>query len=452
MKTRRQRQVEQQAGHPPSPPQSLPMNQPGPRRARSKTPRATITARPVAPATQSAALGEPQALIRVWVDLGPELSGQPVNEPIHQVAFDSSLLPKMFQFLSKIRNQSDESTTLHQETPEREVREAMEPREPEPVTPGKSNKTRKKVFQRNPMNRLSGLEWQPVPASIDLAAVDPIIFRSDFNFAANTPRGEISQQPDEKLHAHENSHMVDHSKSGSTIGPSVETIQQANTQQGALTPDTPRRSKWGLGGFLESARAITRRLGFSPLALISEIPEASAQMASMNAPPTVTISAAPAQPRKKSSAPTSASSRRTKSRRHDESAGKSGSTSRRNDRPRAKRAQSAEDERFPTLESTDPENDGEEARKVLLGVPAETIRWPSRSLERMNAKKRKCLGDPSDTPGAETGGQVRGATDTHEGCDERSSTEEQPVKRRRTEQSRGLANQVTGSVPWPPAC
>lgn len=452
MKTRQQRLAEQQAGHPPSPPQSLPMSQPVPRRARSKTPSATVAAGSVVPAAQPAALGEPQALLRVWVDVGPELSGRPVNEPTHQVAFDSSLLPKVVEFLNNIRNPSDESPTLHQEILEREVGDAIEPREPEPVTAGKPTKRRKSAFRREPLMALSGLPPLPVPGSVDSAADGiPMFFWSDFNLATNTPSDKISQQPDEMLSAHENSHMVDCNESGST--PSVEISQQANAQQGALDAHTPRGSKWGLGGLLESARSITRRLGFSSLAPVPESPEASPQTALTNAPLIVTESAAPAapaQPRKKSSAPTSARSRRAKSRRHDESAGKSGSTSRRNERPRTKRATGAEDEGFPAMKSTDSENHEEEARQAMLGEPIATIRWPSRSLDRMNANKRKRFGDPLDTPGTETGGHGRGATDIYEGREEGSITEEQPVKRRRTEQS-GLASQVAGSVPRPSA-
>lgn len=439
MKTRQQRLAEERAGHPPSPPQSLPMNQPGPRRARSKTPSATVAAGSVVSAAQSAALGGPQALLRVWVDVGPELSSRPINEPTHQVAFDSSLLPKVVDYLNNIRNPSNENPTLHQDILEREVGEAIEPREPEPVTAGKSTKRRKNAFRRNPLMALSG-QSQPVPASVDSAAADdiPMIFRSDFNFAANSPSDETSQQPDEKLSAHENSHMVDVSVSGSRIGPSAEISQQANAQHGPLAPHTPRGNKWGLGGLLESARSITRCLGFSSLAPVSESPEASPQTASTRAPLTVTESAAPAQPKKKSSAPTSASYRRTKSRRHDDLAVKPGSTSRRNERAWAKRAIGAEDEGFPAMKSTHPENHEEEARQAVVGDPIATIRWPSRSLDRMNANKRKRFGDPPDTPGTEARGHGRGATDIYGGSEE-GSTEEQPMKRRRTEQSGGVA-------------
>lgn len=444
MKTRQQRLAEERAGHPPSPPQSLPMNQPGPRRARSKTPSATVAAGSVVPAAQSAALGEPQALLRVWVDVGPELSGRPVNEPTHQVAFDSSLLPKVVEYLNNIRNPSNENPTSHQDILEREVGEAIEPREQEPVTAGKSTKRRKNAFRRNPLMNLSG---QPVPASVDSAAADgiPMIFRSDFNFPAISPSPETSHQPDEKLSHHENSHMADVSESGSRIGPSAEISQQAIAQQGPLALHTPRGRKWGLGGLLESARSITRRLGFSSLAPVSESPEASPQTVSAIAPPAVTESAAPAQPKKKSSAPTSASSRRAKSRRHDESVIKSGSTSRRNERARAKRAIGAEGEGFPAMKSTHPDNHEEEALQAVVGQPIATIRWPSRSLDRMNATKRKRFGDPLDTPGTEAGG--RGATDIYGGPEEGSITEEQPVKRRRTEQSGGVARNSSVARP-----
>ena len=49
-KTRQQRLAEERAGHPPSPPRFL--------------------------EDQLAVLGEPQALLHVWVDAGPEASGR----------------------------------------------------------------------------------------------------------------------------------------------------------------------------------------------------------------------------------------------------------------------------------------------------------------------------------------------------------------------------------------
>ena len=456
MKTRQQRLAEERAGHPPSPPQSLPMNQPGPRRARSKTPNATVATGSIVPAPQSAALGEPQALLRIWMDVDPENSGQLVNEPTHQVAFDSSLLPKVAEFLNNIRIPSNKNPNLHQEIQEREeVGEAVKPREPGSATACKPTKRRKNAFRRNPLMNLSGVDPLPFSASVDSAATDgiPMIFRSDFNSASNTPSDEISQQPDEKLSANENHPMIDASESGSMIGPSAETSQNAGLQQSSLAPHTPRGSKWGLGGMLESARSITRRLGLSSSVPISESPEASPQTTPTSAPMIVTEAAAPPQPKKKSSAPTSTSFKRAKGRLHDNLASKSGSKNRKIERQRARPAVGIEGEGVPAMQSTYPANNEEEAQQAVIREPIANIRWPSRSLDRMNANKRKRWGDPIDTPGTDARGHGRGATDIYEGPEEGSITEEQPVKRRRTDQSEGLASQVAGnpSVPLPSA-
>ena len=458
MKTRQQRLAEERAGNLPSPPQSLPMNQRGPRRARSKTPSATVAAGSVVPAAQSAALGEPQALLRIWIDVGPELSGRAVHDPTHQVAFDSSLFPEVVGFLKNICEASNKNFTSHLEVPEQEMGEAIEPREPEPVIAVKPTKRRKNAFRRNPLMGISaGLMSQPVSAFVDTSAADsiPMIFRHDFNFAANTPGDKISVQPDEKSSSNEDSHMVDASESRSTIGPSGEVSHQVDTQERNLAPETPRGSKWGLTGLLQSARSFTRRLGFSPLAAVAEIPEASPQMMSTRVPQAVTEPTAPTQPKKKRPAPSSARERRAKRNRQNGSAVKSGSTSRRNEQPRAKRANQAssehdaieaEDEGFPAMKSTHPEYHKEEARKADIGDPTArpTIRWPSRSLDRMNANKRKRCGDSLDTPGTEAGSHSQGATDSDGGTEEGGITEEQPAKRRRTTEAGGLTGQVAG--------
>ena len=175
MKTRQQRLAEEGAGHPPSPPQSLLMNQRGPRRARSKTPSATVAAGSVVPAAQSAELGEPQALLRVLVEVDSELSGREVDDPTHQVAFDSSLLPEVVEFLYNNCNASNENLTLHQEIPEQEMGDAGEPKEPKPITAVKPTKRRENAFQRNSLMRIyAALKSQPVPASADTSAADSI--------------------------------------------------------------------------------------------------------------------------------------------------------------------------------------------------------------------------------------------------------------------------------------
>ena len=443
MKTRQQRLAEERAGHPPSPPQSLPMNQRGPRRTRSKTPSATVAAGSVVHAAQSAAIREPQALLRVWVDVDPELSGREVDHPTHQVAFNSSLLPEVVRFLKNICNVSNENLALHQEIPEQEKGDAVEPKEPEPMTAAKPTKRRENSTSliRSP----AALKSQPVPASANTSAADsiPIVSRHDFYFAANTPGDKIFQQPEEKPSAHEDFHIVDASESGSTICPSAEFSHQADTQQGNFAPETPRGSKWGLSGLLQSVRSITRRLSFSPLAPVAESPEASPQTTLTSAPQAVT------QPKKKSSSPSSARDRRAKSRRRNDLAVKSGSTSRRNKRSRSKRANQvsgetdaigAEDEGFAAMQSTHSKNHEEGGRQAELENP--TARpanlWPSPSLDRINASKRKRWGDQLDTPGTEAGG-------TDGVPEDGGIVEGQPVKKRRTREAGGLTSQVTGN-------
>lgn len=98
------------------------------------------------------------------------------------------------------------------------------------------------------------------------------------------------------------------------------------------------------------------------------------------------------------------------------------------------------------MKSTYSENHGEETRKAEVGEPTgrPTIRWPSRSLDRMNANKRKRRGDPHVEPGTESGDRGQGATNIDEGHGEGGITEAQAAKRRRTRESGGLASQVAG--------
>jgi len=154
-KTRQQRLAEEQAGHPPSPPQYLEDKPRAPRRTRAKTPDIPEVARPIVPATQSAMLrvpdtqsamlgvphilsampevldtlsaipvvpdtlsaisgvpdtqfampGEPQALLCIWVDIDPENPGRPVGDAVLQEKIPSSRLPELVTFLKNIRYQ-----------------------------------------------------------------------------------------------------------------------------------------------------------------------------------------------------------------------------------------------------------------------------------------------------------------------------------------------------------
>ena len=103
-KTRQQRLAEERAGHPPSPPQFLEDKQRGPKYTWAKTPNATVAVGPVVPAAESAVLREPQALLHVWVDAGPEASGRPVDDPTHEMMITSSLIPELVTFTQNIRS------------------------------------------------------------------------------------------------------------------------------------------------------------------------------------------------------------------------------------------------------------------------------------------------------------------------------------------------------------
>lgn len=216
MKTRQQRLAEERAGHPPSPPQSLPVNQRAIRRARSKTPGATVAAGSIVAAAQSAVLGEPQALLRVWVDAGPKPSGQSAHDPTHQMMFRLTHLPQVVALLDSICNGSNETPSSHQGIPGQEMEEPIEPKKPEPATADKPAKRRKNAFQRNPTMGISAR----LRASHDTSAVDgiPMIFRDDFDFAANEPGYTVSQQRDDKLSADGDCTMNDVSETGNTVG------------------------------------------------------------------------------------------------------------------------------------------------------------------------------------------------------------------------------------------
>lgn len=109
MKTRQQRLTEARAGRPLSPPQSLPYNQRGPKRTRTK-PSATVAAGSVVPAAQLAEEGKALSLLYVWVDAGPEAAGQPVDDPTHKLTIPSSSVPALIAFIENLRNQDKQSS------------------------------------------------------------------------------------------------------------------------------------------------------------------------------------------------------------------------------------------------------------------------------------------------------------------------------------------------------
>ena len=130
MRTRQQRLADERAGHPPSPPQALIDNPRGPRRTRAKTPSATVAAGPVVPAAQSAAQGEPQALVKVWVD-----SARAVDDPSHQLAIPSALVPELLAFVESIRHQGNQSPVATYSSSSVQVTPSLERRRFAPGSP-----------------------------------------------------------------------------------------------------------------------------------------------------------------------------------------------------------------------------------------------------------------------------------------------------------------------------
>ena len=200
MRTRQQRLADERAGHPPSPPQALIDNPRGPRRTRAKTPSATVAAGPVVPAAQSAAQGEPQALVKVWVD-----SARAVDDPSHQLAIPSALVPELLAFVESIRDQGNQnpvathSSSSAQVTPSLERRRfapgspppRTEPRLPETSQPLGHHTASAHVLSVSPIREMCGppapsaqvdspfqeiskpMAFQPAPAAIVSPMVSP---------------------------------------------------------------------------------------------------------------------------------------------------------------------------------------------------------------------------------------------------------------------------------------
>ena len=366
-KTRQQRMAEARAGHPSSPLQVLEDKPRGPRRTRAKTPSATVAAGPVVPAAQSAVLGEPQALLRVWVDAAPEASGRLVDDPTHQLTIPSSLVPELVSFIENIRNhkpqnvlESSSKPSLYQLTQSQVMAEATLPKQPEPAKKHSAKKLangRKSAFRRNPLLPNSTLfTSQPLEPSLDTSAA-----------------GGISS------------------------------LTTQSAQEGNLTPSTPRTSKWGFDGLLESARSIKSRLGFSPLTSVSESPELSHQTPTPSTVQSLAETTAPTQPKKKASAPISA---------RDKSA---------------------------------DQNEGEARQaNIKVATAKPSILRPSRSLDRTSNNKRKRWGEPVATPSPEDGSYGRGETNIRGDSEEEGETEGQPSKIRRTGEAEGFTSQVAG--------
>ncbi|MCJ1344270.1 hypothetical protein MMC31_002473 [Peltigera leucophlebia] len=402
-KTRQQRLAEERAGHPQSPPQFLEDKPRGPKRTRAKTPGATVAAGPVVPAAQSAVLGEPQALLYVWVDAAPEASGRLVGDPTHQMTIPSSVVPELITFVENLCNQE-----------QNEMTEAILPKQPEPTKQKTANKLsngEKSAFRRNPLLATSTLfKSQLVEASLDTSAADGI------------------------------------------------TTLQADTrsiQKETLIPETPQGSSWSIGNLIPSARSIKKRFGFRPLALDSESPDSFPQTPTPSASTAQTFTevTAPIEPKKKATSPTSAKDARAKKLRQYGSVLKpvkkpiAGSNSHENESSWAEKDSpasgvtdeaGAEEDQFPATRPTDGIK--AETRQAEIGeqTAEPTIRWPSRWLDRMNQNKRKRWGEPVAMASTKCGSNGPDETDLY------GDSDQQPGKIRRTRESQGFSSRVAG--------
>ena len=333
MKTRQQSLAEERAGHPPYPPQLLEDKPCGPC-TQAKTPSDTMAAGPIVPAAQSALLGEePQALLRVWADAGPAVSGRPVDDPTHQITIPSSLVPELVTFIANINNRtkpnvpgSSSKPSLDQLTPNQEIAEAILPKQPEPAQNRTANRPPsgiKGAFRRNPLLATpTRFKSKPVQVSLGTSAADGISY----------------------LQAHTHS-----------------------TQEDTLAPETPRGSNLSIGSLFQPPRSIKRLFGFSPLARASESLESSSQTPTTSKAQTLAETTAPTEPKKKGSSPSSVRDTRARNRRHNDSVIKpvKPTTTRRIQRDRPSRVREAspasgktgpivaEEGEFPTIRSTD---------------------------------------------------------------------------------------------------
>lgn len=393
-------------------------------------------------------------------------------------AVDQAVIPSLKDHVNK--------QTLEQEMPEQKfgepikstalMRNFLSPSQTQAVNGYTSKKRR--AFSRKPLLPLQvEHNSQPVPSSPEsLSSVGiPTIFRNKHHLPTYTPDGTalygkvqtITNALDPNA-SPENHHMsqqageasvsedsdIDHvSGNGGTTGRLVEAaLQEAAQSIQERTPEISRGSRWGLGSLIESARSVTRRLGFSPLTTVSEISESILQTPKPTMVPMQT---------KKNSLPTSVRAKRAKHRRHIDSVAKSAKPihigpGQRDKQPRAKKATPASGATEAT--ATDAEHspatrrthrDQEEARLAQSGESemTPTIRFPSRSLDRM-ATKRKRWGSPDTIPNPKGKSYGLGEAEFYGNFDETEKdgvTEQQPGKIRRTSESGDFSSQVAGN-------
>ena len=307
-------------------------------------------------------------------------------------------------------NKESALPSLLQLTPSQEMAEAFLPKHPEPAQDQMANeppKRRKGAFRRNPLLATpTALKSLPVEESLSTSAADGIS--------------------------------------------SLQADTEAN-QEGNIIRGTPRGSKWSIRSLFQSARSIKRQLGFNPSAPSTE---SSAQTPTTSTAQTLTETTAPTQPKKSSSLPTSARDTRARNRRHNDSAIKpvkpvAGGKSQVDRASRGKEASPPSGE----IEAPGAEEDNtpvmDEVEEAIQGQIDErsawpTIRWPSRTLDRMNKNKRKLWGESAALSSPESGSYCFSEADLYGDSEEDGVIEKQRGKIRRTRGSQEFTSQVAG--------
>lgn len=405
-----------------------------------------------------------------------------IDQPLHTMSQGLGPVHAVHQAVASSCRDLVNKQALDQDMPEQEFGEPIKSKQMEPVrhilspsqsqTANGSTRRKRRVFSRKPLLPLPmDLESQPVPSSPEtLTAVGiPAIFRNKQHLPTYTPDGtalygnlqltaiapatnafpknyQMSQKLDDEAAATEDFDMNDVSESGSTTGHLAESsLQEATQSTQERTPEAPRGSRWGLSSLIESALSVTRRFGFSPLTPVSEPPEFTIQ----------------AQTMKRNSLQASVRAKRVKTRRHDGSVAKPAKTittgaNQRGQQSRAKiaypasgstEAAATEAEQSPTTRRI--HRDQEESRRAQSGESqiVATIRFPSRSLDRM-AIKRKRWGSPDTIPNPKGKSYGLGEEEFYGNSEELEKdgvTEQQPGKLRRTSELGDFSSQIAGN-------
>lgn len=476
--------------------------QPQPKSARTPPARAEPpiqeSSRPIAPHTTAARVQSPlnetsrprpmtpqttpPARIEPHPQKTPNLVKSPcIEQPLHTIPQSVGVVHAVHQAVTPSCRDLIVKQALDQKIPEQEFGEPIKPKQSDPVrhilspsqsqTANGSTRRKRRAFSRKPLLPLTmDLESQPVPSSPSspetLTSVGiPAIFRNKQHLPTYTPDGaalygklqimanapaqnpspnnhQMSRQLDDGTSTNEDSDKDEFGESGSTTGHLAESsLQEATQSTQERTPETPRAIRWGLSSLIESARSVTRRFGFSPLTPVSERPELAIQAQAM-----------------KNSVPTSARAKRAKNRRLNSLVAKSArpiniGAYQRGQKSRAKKAypasgsSAAEAERSPTTRRI--HRDQEEPRQAQSGESGitATIRFPSRSLDRM-AIKRKRWGSPDIIPNPKGKSYGLGEVEFYGNSEEfekNGVTEQQPGKLRRTSESGDFSSQVAGN-------